>query len=207
MGNEEKCCGDPARRAGNEYLFQMMAEENVQSFKQYKFKKIVTTCPHGYHMLKNEYPEFDGEFEVIHHSELIHELIQSGQLELPDSNGKEIVIHDSCYLGRYKHIYQEPREILKAIDGLKNSELARCRENSFCYGGGGGHLWMEENSDQRVNERRVQEIIDSDVEIVATACPYCLTMVEDGLKSRETDQSIKTMDLSELIAELLEKNT
>ncbi|MFC2007378.1 heterodisulfide reductase-related iron-sulfur binding cluster [Chloroflexota bacterium] len=205
LGMEESCCGDPARRMGDEYLFQTICQNNIELLQGYNVKKILTTCPHCFNAFKNEYPQFGGNFEVTHHTQFLADLIRQGSFKPGGLEGMKVVYHDPCYLGRYNDIYQEPRGILKAIDGLKSGELARCRENSFCCGGGGGHLWMEEKPDQRVNERRVQEIIDSNVDMVATACPYCLTMVEDGLKSREADESIKAMDLSELVAVSLEK--
>ncbi|MFC1908898.1 heterodisulfide reductase-related iron-sulfur binding cluster [Chloroflexota bacterium] len=206
LGMEESCCGDPARRMGDEYLFQTICQNNIELLKGYNVKKILTTCPHCFNTFKNEYPQFGGNFEVIHHTQFLTDLIRQDSLKPGGLEGMKVVYHDPCYLGRYNDIYQKPREILKAIDGLKSEELARCRENSFCCGGGGGHLWMEEKPDRRVNERRVQEIIDSNVDIVATACPYCLTMVEDGLKSKEANESIKAMDLSELVVESLGKN-
>jgi len=208
LGEEESCCGDPARRMGDEYLFQTMCQSNIEILKSYNVKKIVVSCPHGYNMLKHEYPQFDGNFEVIHHTQLIAELIRSGKLKLDNLNvnglkGKRIAYHDSCYLGRYNDIYEEPRDILKAIGGIKKVELAQSRKNSFCCGGGGGHIWMEEDPDKRVNERRVQQIIDAKVDMVATACPYCLTMFEDGIKAKEMEESLSAMDLSELLAEVL----
>ncbi len=203
LGAEETCCGDPARRMGDEYLFQTLCQKNIELLKGYNIKKILTSCPHCFNILKNEYPQFDGNFEVIHHTQFIANLIREGKLKLGGLGSKKVAYHDSCYLGRYNDIYQEPREILKAISGANRVELPRSGSRSFCCGGGGGHMWMEEEPDKRVNVRRVEEIINAEVDLVATACPYCLTMFEDGLKAKEAEESIKAMDLSELVAEVL----
>ncbi len=204
LGDEEICCGDPARRMGNEYLFQTMCQNNIEVLKSYNVKKIVTSCPHCFNTLTHEYPQFGGSFEVVHHTKLIVDLIRGGKLKLGQLNGKRIAYHDSCYLGRYNDIYQEPREILKAISGT-NIELALSGTRSFCCGGGGGHMWMEEEADKRVNVRRVEQVMQAKVDVVATACPYCLTMFEDGLKTKEIEESVKAFDLSELVAQVLEE--
>ena len=203
LGIEESCCGDPARRMGDEYLFQTLCQKNIEILKGYDVKKIVTTCPHCYNTLKHEYPQFGGSFEVMHHTQFIAILIRDGKLRIAGSNGKRTAYHDSCYLGRYNDIYQPPREILRAIGGMKRVELPRHGSSSFCCGGGGGHMWMEEEPDKRVNVKRVEEIIEAKVDVIATACPYCLTMFEDGLKTKEAEESIKAVDLSELLIEAL----
>ena len=203
LGDEENCCGDPARRMGDEYLFQTICQSNIEILNSYNVKKIVTSCPHCFNGLKHEYPQFGGNFEVIHHSQLIAELLRNGKLALGRLDGKRVAYHDSCYLGRYNDIYREPREVLKAIGGIKKVELARSGARSFCCGGGGGHIWMEEDPAKRVNIRRVEQVIEAKVDLVATACPYCLTMFEDGLKAKEVEESIKARDISELVAELL----
>ncbi len=204
LGAEEGCCGDPARRMGDEYLFQTLCEKNIELLKGYKVKKILTACPHCFNSLKHEYPQFGGNFEVIHHTQFITDLIGDGKLKLGGLDGNKVVAyHDSCYLGRYNDIYQPPRDILKAIGGIKKVELARSGPTSFCCGGGGGHMWMEEAPDQRVNVRRTEDVIEAKVDLVATACPYCLTMFEDGLKTKEVEESIKAMDLSELVVQVL----
>ena len=205
LGIEESCCGDPARRMGDEYLFQTLCQKNIEILKGYDVKKIVTTCPHCFNTLKHEYSQFDGNFEVIHHTQFIADLIRDGKLKITGANGKRTAYHDSCYLGRYNDIYQPPREILRAINGMNGVELPRHGSRSFCCGGGGGHMWMEEEPDKRVNVRRVEEIIEAGVDVVATACPYCLTMFEDGLKTKEVEESIKAVDLSELLIEALGK--
>jgi len=204
LGAEESCCGDPARRMGDEYLFQTSCQKNIELLKSYNVKKIVTTCPHCFNSLKNEYPQFGGNFEVIHHTQFIADLIGDGKLKLGGLDGNKVVAyHDSCYLGRYNDIYQAPRGILKAIGGIDKVELARSGSTSFCCGGGGGHMWMEEEPSQRVNVRRTEQIIEAKADIVATSCPYCLSMLEDGLKTKGVENSIKAMDLSELVVQTL----
>ncbi|MFC2006525.1 (Fe-S)-binding protein, partial [Chloroflexota bacterium] len=194
LGAEESCCGDPARRMGDEYLFQTLCEKNIELFKSYNVKKILTSCPHGFHAFKH----------VIHHTQFIVDLIRDGKLKLGGLDDKKVIAyHDSCYLGRYNDIYQAPRDILKAIGDTEKIELVRSGANSFCCGGGGGHMWMEEEPDKRVNVKRTEQIIEAKVDIVATACPFCLAMFEDGLKTKEMEESIKAMDLSELVVQVL----
>ena len=205
LGDEEACCGDPARRMGDEYLFQTICQQNIEILKGYGVKKIITSCPHCFTSLQKEYSQFGGEFEVIHHTQFIADLIRKGKLKVGGNGSRKAAYHDSCYLGRYNDIYEEPREVLKAIGGIERIELDRCRSNSFCCGGGGGHMWLEEEPEKRLSTRRVEEIIGAGVDVVATACPYCLTMLEDALKAKEIEESIKAMDLSELIAETLGK--
>jgi len=203
LGARENCCGDPAHRMGDEYLFKTISESNIEILKAYNVKKILSTCPHCFNTLKYEYPQFGGNFEVIHHTQFIADLIRDGRLKLGTLDSMKVAYHDSCYLGRYNDIYQEPRNILRAISGITSVELSRSRARSFCCGGGGGHMWMEEDPTKRINERRVEEIIQAKVDIVATACPYCLTMLEDGLKAKEAGESLRAKDLSELVAEAL----
>ncbi|MFC2047869.1 (Fe-S)-binding protein [Chloroflexota bacterium] len=204
LGVEESCCGDPARRMGDEYLFQTLCQKNIEILKSYNVKKIVTTCPHCFNTLKNEYPQFSGNFEVIHHTQFIADLIRNGKLKLGGlESSKVVAYHDSCYLGRYNDIYLEPRDILKAIGGIRRVELTRSGSNGFCCGGGGGRMWMEEDADKRVNVKRIEQIIEAEAALVTTACPYCLSMFEDGLKTKEMEESIKAMDLSELVVQTL----
>lgn len=203
LGIEENCCGDPARRMGNEYLFQILCENNIELLQSYNVRKILTTCPHCFNTLKNEYPQFGGNFEVIHHTQLIAELIRGGSLNLSNLESWKVAYHDSCYLGRYNNIYREPREALQALGGVKMVELPRRGPTSFCCGGGGGHIWMEEDPDKRVNLRRVNDIIEAKIDIVATACPYCVCMLEDGLKAKEAEGFTKVMDVSELVADAI----
>jgi len=204
LGTEESCCGDPARRMGDEYLFQTLCQKNIELLQSYNVKRILTTCPHCFNSLKNEYPQFGGNFEIIHHTQFIMDLIRQGKLQPGRLEGSKVIAyHDSCYLGRYNDIYQEPRDILKAIDGIKRVELARSGVDSFCCGGGGGHMWMDEEPDKRVNVRRTEQVIEAKADLVTTACPYCLTMFDDGIKTKEAEESIKAMDLSELTLQTL----
>ncbi len=205
LGAEENCCGDPARRMGDEYLFNTICQGNIEILKAHNVKKIFTACPHCYNTLKHEYPQFGGNFEVVHHTQLIADLLHDGRLKLSPSNTARITYHDSCYLGRYNDIYQEPRTILQAVTGAKSIELGRSGTRSFCCGGGGGHMWMEEDPGKRVNTRRVEEIVQAKVDFVATACPYCLTMFEDGVKAKGAEETLHVKDLSELVAEALGK--
>ncbi|OGO38135.1 MAG: hypothetical protein A2147_02965 [Chloroflexi bacterium RBG_16_57_8] len=203
LGTEEACCGDPARRMGDEYLFQTLAQKNIEIFKNYGVKKILTACPHGYHSFKNEYPQFGGNYEVVHHTQFIAGLLRDGKLKLRGVEGKKTVAyHDSCYLGRYNDIYSEPRDILKAV-GANKVELARTGSTAFCCGGGGGHTWMEEPPEKRVNVKRTQDVLDSKADMVATACPYCLIMLEDGLKTKGVEETVSARDLAEIVAGLL----
>jgi Fe-S oxidoreductase/nitrate reductase gamma subunit len=205
LGAEEKCCGDSARRMGNEYLFQTLAQENIECMKKYGVKKIVTTCPHGYNILKNEYPQFDGNFEVYHHSEFIARLIREGKIKLRHSIDQTITYHDSCYLGRYNAIYSEPRQIIGGIPGAKIVEMGRSFERSFCCGAGGGRMWMEEDIGKRINHLRFEDVLETKANIIGTACPFCLTMLEDATKDKGMEESIKAQDLAELVLEAMEK--
>ncbi|MEK7449415.1 MAG: (Fe-S)-binding protein [Planctomycetota bacterium] len=203
LGNEERCCGDPARRIGNEYLFQMLAQENIATLKKYKFNRILTYCPHCYNTLKNEYHQFESDFEVIHHSELLAELLLSEKLPLSKPLKQTITYHDSCYLGRYNNIYKQPRQVLAQIPGVTLKEMKRHQVNSFCCGGGGGRMWLEEKLGTRINQIRTQEAIDSQARIIGTACPYCLTMLSDGIKEKEAT-GLAAKDLAELVNEAME---
>jgi Fe-S oxidoreductase len=202
LGAEEVCCGDPARRLGNEYLFQMQAEANIELLKNYGIKKIVTGCPHCYHTLKHEYPRFGGEFAVVHHSEFIAGLIREGKLTTPSGVSGVVTYHDACYLGRYNAIFAPPRQILKNMSNITLVEMARNRERSFCCGAGGGHLWLEEQkAGERINEMRTEQAIEVKASIIATACPYCLQMFEDGIRAKEAEETVKAMDIAELLAQ------
>jgi Fe-S oxidoreductase/nitrate reductase gamma subunit len=204
LGEAESCCGEPARRLGNEYLFQMQATKNIETFKRYGVKRIVVTCPHGYNTLKNEYPQFGGEFEVIHHSQYIAELIQQGRLRLKNSLTENITYHDACYLGRHNDIYEEPRQVVEALPGAQFTEMERCRSSSFCCGGGGGHMWIEENVGTRISEMRTDQALATQASVLATACPFCLQMFEDAIKAKEASEAIRAMDIAELVAIAIE---
>jgi len=200
LGTEEKCTGDFARRAGNEMMYQMVAQENIETLNNYKVKKIIAACPHCLNTLKHEYPQMGGNYEVIHHAEFIDQLVKSGKIALNKSLKGSLTYHDPCYLGRYNSIYDQPRSILSAIskDGLK--ELDRHGRESFCCGAGGGRMWMEETIGKRINVERSEEIAAKKVATVAVACPFCLTMIEDGMKELNKDEDIKTQDIAELVA-------
>jgi Fe-S oxidoreductase/nitrate reductase gamma subunit len=202
LGAEEGCCGDPARRIGNEYLYKILAEANIKTMNRYQVKKILTTCPHCFTNLKNEYPQFGGTFEVIHQTEFLHDLVEHKKLKLKGTGPVIVTYHDSCYLGRYNGIYEKPRKILSSIPGVRLKEMERSRFRSFCCGGGGGRMWMEERLGRRINEMRVEQALELKPDVIATACPYCLTMLGDGLKAKGMEGSVKTLD----IAELLEKS-
>ena len=201
LGAEESCCGDPARRLGHEYLFQTLAQNNIEVLKRYNIKKIVTGCPHCYNTIKNEYPQFDGNFEVIHHTELIAGLLKEGKIKITKGNYSSITYHDSCYLGRYNDIYQPPRQILKYLPDVKLIEMEKNKKSGFCCGGGGGRLWLEERIGQRISENRIDQVIAVKAQLVATACPYCLQMFGDAIKTKQTEETLKVKDIAELVLE------
>ncbi|NOX35427.1 MAG: (Fe-S)-binding protein [Deltaproteobacteria bacterium] len=203
LGTQEKCTGDFARRVGNEMMYQMMALDNIETLNNYKVKKIITACPHCLNTLKHDYPQMGGNYEVIHHTVFIKQLISSGKITLGKSINGSLTYHDPCFLGRYNSIYDQPRSILKALsqDGAK--ELDRHGPESFCCGAGGGRMWMEETIGTRINLERAGEIAGKDVENVAVACPFCLTMIEDGMKELGKEEEIKTQDICELVAKAM----
>ena len=202
LGMEETCNGDSARRIGNEYLFQILAEQNMETFNRYQFKKILTTCPHCYHTLAHEYPQFGGIFQVVHHTQLLQELIESGKIKLEKELGGKVTYHDSCYLGRHHSIYDPPREILDAIPGLKVEEMPRSRENGFCCGAGGGRMWMEE-AQPKVNHNRVEEAAHLNADIVCSACPFCATMLSDGINETSRQEKMESKDIALLVLEAM----
>jgi Fe-S oxidoreductase len=205
LGAEEKCCGETARRLGNEYLFQSMAAELTETLNSYGVKKIITTCPHGYNSLKNEYPQFGGHWKVYHHSEFLYRLLQNGQLKPQVRLDKRLTFHDSCYLGRYNDLYEEPRAILTSIPGLHLQEMERHRHKSFCCGAGGGRMWMEETlGTQKINEARTDQALAQNPEIIGVSCPFCTIMFEDGLKERQKEEVVKVYDIAELLLQSLE---
>ncbi len=205
LGTEEKCCGEPLRRIGNEYLAEMIINENITTLKGNGVKKIVTACPHCYNTLKNEYPDYGGKFEVIHHTELLADLIKSNKL-VPTKKLPEIVTyHDSCYLGRHNDIYDPPRGILETLTTSNLKEMEGTKQRGFCCGAGGGRMWMEENIGSRINEKRVQQALDTKADTMATACPFCLIMLGDGVKAKDAEERLKMMDVAELLAASIEK--
>ncbi|MBI1730109.1 (Fe-S)-binding protein [Candidatus Acetothermia bacterium] len=202
LGDEESCTGDAARRIGHEYIFQVQAEKNIQTFSKYGITKILTACPHCYNTFKNEYPDFGGNYEVLHHSELIADLIQQGKLRLTKGLEKKITYHDSCYLGRYNNIYDPQRAAIDAIPGVKRVEMTRSRERGMCCGAGGGLMWVEEDQGKRVNDRRLKQALEVEPDILATACPFCMIMMEDGIKNN--DVKLQDKDIAELVADAME---
>ncbi len=202
MGKEETCTGDPARRAGNEFLFQMMAYNNIAMLDAYKVKRIVTTCPHCFNTLKNEYPKLGGCYDVVHHSTYLQELIDEGRITTADGSvfeGKKITYHDSCYLGRGNQIFEAPREVLEALDA-ELVEMKRCRQNGFCCGAGGAQMFKEEEpGDTRINLDRTQEAIETGASVIAANCPFCLTMLSDGVKNAEKENEIEVLDIAEMV--------
>lgn len=205
LGEEEKCNGDIARRLGNEYLAQMLVKENIETLKKYNVKKIITTCPHCYNTFKNEYPLFGGKYEIIHHTTFIFELIKSGKIKLDKNHISKMVFHDSCYLGRYNNIYDEPRKILQSINGVELLEPERTMDKAFCCGAGGGRMFMEENVGKKVNVERTEQLLDTEPQEIASACPFCLTMIIDGLKTKELDESVQVKDIAEIVEECISK--
>ncbi|KRE93233.1 hypothetical protein ASG89_06945 [Paenibacillus sp. Soil766] len=201
LGNEEKNSGDTPRRMGNEFLFQQLCADNITTFQKYKVGKIVTTCPHTYHTFKNEYPEFGLTAEVFHHTELLDLWVKEGRLTPQHEVNERITYHDSCYLGRYNEVYEEPRNVLRAIPGVELVEQARSRENSMCCGAGGGMMWMEETAGTRVNVARTEQLLSVKPTVISSACPYCLTMVEDGTKLKEIEEQVKARDIAEILAQ------
>jgi len=197
LGNEEKCCGDSARKLGNEYLYYMLATENIETLNNHGIKKIVTQCPHCFNMLKNEYPQFGGHYEVIHHTDFLFELLNSQKLVLNSAGSSTVTYHDSCYLGRYNQIYENPRQLLHAV-GLDLKEMAHTKQKALCCGAGGGRMWLEEKEGERINLLRTDEALDSQAELIATACPFCLTMLNDGLAARENSE-VKALDIAEIL--------
>lgn len=206
LGTEETCTGDPARRAGNEFLFQMQAMSNIQVLNGYNIKKIVTACPHCFNTLKNEYPELGGNYEVIHHSSFLQQLINEGKIKLSEGGsfkGKKITYHDSCYLGRANNIYEAPREVLQALDA-DLVEMKKCRTTGLCCGAGGAQMFKEpEKGNKDINIARTEDALSTGATTIAVACPFCMTMMTDGVKNKEKETTVQVKDLAELIAESL----
>jgi Fe-S oxidoreductase len=207
LGDAETCCGDPARRAGYEFQFQIMVEENIEVFKSHGIKEIVTSCPHCYNTIKNEYPQYGGNFKVVHYTQLIADLIRQGKLKLNSERNSVITYHDPCYLGRYNNIYQEPRRVLQAIPKIKPVEMDRSRNTSFCCGGGGGHMWVEEQpGTTKINQVRLEDVLKTGAETVVTACPYCLQMFEESIEHKDIMGSLKAKDLVEIVEAAMQQS-
>lgn len=203
LGTEESCTGDPARRAGNEFVFQMMALQNIEVLNMYKVKNIVTACPHCFNTIKNDYPALGGSYNVTHHTSYINTLLQEGRLSIEGGafKGQKITYHDSCYLGRINGVYEAPRDIIKALD-IDLVEMKRCKTNGLCCGAGGAQMFKEdEPGDKRINIERAEEVIATGASKVAANCPFCLTMLGDGMKAQEKQDDVMVYDLTELIVE------
>ena len=203
LGNEESCTGDPARRAGNEFVFQMTALQNIEVLNMYEVKDIVTACPHCFNTLKNEYPALGGDYNVIHHTSYLNTLLKEGRLTIEGGafKGKKVTYHDSCYMGRVNGVYEAPRELISALDA-ELVEMKRCKTNGLCCGAGGAQMFKEdEPGDKRINIERAEEIISTGAKVVAANCPFCITMLSDGMKAKDKQEEIMVHDLSELIVQ------
>ena len=203
LGKEEMCTGDPARRSGNEFLFQMMAYNNINTMNMYGVKKIVTACPHCFNILKNEYPALGGNYEVVHHTTLLQSLINEGRIKMREDGGYEgqkITYHDSCYLGRGNGIYEAPRAVLEALD-IELVEMKRCKSNGMCCGAGGAQMFKEEEAGStRINFERAEQALETGANVIVANCPFCTTMLTDGIKNKEKEDSVKVLDVAELVA-------
>lgn len=208
LGQEEGCTGDPARRAGNEFLFQMQALQNIETLNAYGISRIVTTCPHCFNTLRNEYPELGGKYEVVHHTELLQQLIDEGRIVLEGGvfEGQKLTYHDSCYLGRVNGVYEAPRSLLQQFEN-ELQEMPRCGSKGLCCGAGGAQMFKEdEPGNKRINLERVEEVLSTGANVLAVNCPFCLTMMQDGLKAKDKQEEVMVYDISELIVNNLENN-
>lgn len=205
LGHKETCTGDPARRAGNEYLYQMLAQQNIETLNEHKVTKIITQCPHCFQVLANEYPDLGGHYEVYHHSEFIEELIGEGKIKLSQNAREKITFHDPCYLGRWNQKVKQPRGVIDALPGRERLEMERSGRQSFCCGAGGARMWMHEDIGEQVNVNRSREAIETGANTVAVGCPFCMVMMEDGVKNQNKDGEVRVRDLAELVAEALDQ--
>ncbi len=202
LGTEESCSGDPAKRAGNEFLFQMQAMSNIEILNAYEVKKIVTTCPHCFNTIKNEYPELGGNYQVMHHTQFLKSLLDEGKITVSGGSykGKKITFHDPCYLGRANNIYEAPRELLKKLE-VELVEMKRCKTNGLCCGAGGAQMFKDaEKGNKEINVERTEEALELEPKIIATGCPFCNTMMTDGIKAKNSEEKTKVLDIAEMIA-------
>jgi Fe-S oxidoreductase len=199
LGNEEQCTGDPARRIGNEYLYQTLAKANIETLNRYNVKKVVTACPHCFNTIKNEYKDFGGEYEVFHHSQFIAQLIHEGKVKPSKGVDETITFHDSCYLGRWNNVYEQPRAVIESIPSARLVEMKQHHDSALCCGAGGGRMFMEETIGKRINIARTEQALDTNAGVIASSCPFCMTMMTDGVKSKEMLDKVKVMDIAELI--------
>jgi Fe-S oxidoreductase len=203
LGAEEGCTGDPARRMGNEYLYQIMAQQNIETFTRYNVKKIVAICPHCFNNIKNEYPHLGGTYEILHYTQFVSELIEQGKIKPVVELATTVAYHDSCYLGRHNGVYDEPRKIVEAIPGVQLAEMGQRRERGFCCGAGGGHLWTEESRGRRINHLRTEQFLETGADTVGVSCPYCLQMFDEGMGSVDGADGKGAKDILEILDESL----
>lgn len=203
LGPAETCTGDPVRRLGNEYLFQMQAQQNIETLQSAKVKKVVASCPHCFNSLSKEYPSLGGNFEVIHHSQLLARLVAENKL-YPGHLAAKVAYHDPCYLGRHNQVYGPPRSVIESLPGVDSIEMGRCRERSFCCGAGGARMWLEEHQGKRINLERTDEALGTGADVVSTACPYCLIMLDDAVKERGRAEDVKVLDVAQLLERSME---
>jgi Fe-S oxidoreductase len=204
LGKEELCNGETARRLGNEYLFQTLAEALVTKIQSYNVKKILVNCPHCFNTMTNEYPDFGGKWEVIRAGDLVKQLVESGKIKITKTFDKKIVYHDSCYYGRFNDVFEEPRSVLSHVPGAKLEEMDANRRQGTCCGAGGGRMWMEEKADQRVNHLRVSQALEKKPDVIATSCPYCRIMIGNGVTDKGAEEKVQVMDVMQIVASNME---